>query len=113
MTGVQVAMTTRWLAGIGAAIVVAAIVLLLAPLHATYINDVGSDTIEMRSASCGAPVATLVGVEPGVGGGSVHRLGRAGPRAVCDAAVGKRVSGALLLLLAVSTGGWFVAVRRR
>lgn len=105
-------MTPRWLVGIGAALVVAAVVLLLVPVHATYINDVGSDTIEIRTASCGAPVATLLGAEPGLGGGTVHRLGRDGPRAACDAAAGKRVSSGLLLLLVLSTVGWFVAVKR-
>ena len=92
---------------------VAAVVLLLAPVTATYINDVGSDTIEYRTASCGAPLATLLGAEPVLGGGSVHRLGPHGARAACDAVAGKRVSGALLLLLLLSTIGWLAAVKAR
>lgn len=106
-------MTPRWLVGIGVTIAVGAIGLLLAPVHATYINDVGSDTIEYRTASCGAPVATLLGAEPGLGGGSIHPLGRDGPRAACDAAAGKRVAGGLLLLLVLASVGWLLSVKAR
>jgi hypothetical protein len=102
-------------AAAAAILVVAAAVLLLAPVKAAYINDVGSDTIEYRTASCGAPVATLLGAEPLLydGGGAVGRLGRNGPRAACDAVAGKRVAGGLLLLLMVSITGWLWVAKVR
>ena len=89
----------RFAAFVAAMVAIAAVVLLVTPVTATYINDVGSDTIEYRTASCGAPVAALLGAEPGLGGGSVHRLGPHGAGTACDAVAGKRVSAALLLLL--------------
>jgi hypothetical protein len=104
------------LVAVAAAIAVAAVAfLLLAPVKATYIDEVGSDTIDYRTASCGAPVAALLGADPLLydGGGSVHRLGPQGPRAACDAAAGKRVSGGLLLLLIVATTAWVVEVKTK
>lgn len=80
----------------------AAVALMLVPVEATYLNNVGSDTIEFRTASCGAPVASLLGADPDLNGGSEFPMGGETAVAACEAASGKRVIGALVLLLAAS-----------
>lgn len=44
-------------------------------MQATYLNNVGSDTIEYRTASCGPPITSLLGADPDLGGGSEHPIG--------------------------------------
>ena len=90
---------------------VVAVVLVIAPVRATYLNDVGSDTVEHRTASCGAPVVSLLGADPGLGGGSEHPIGGAAAEISCDAASGKRIIVALLLLCGASIGWGLVRLR--
>lgn len=80
----------------------AAVALMFVPVKATYLNNVGSDTIEFRTASCGAPVTSLLGADPKLNGGSEFPIGGETAVTACEAASGKRVIGALVLLLAAS-----------
>jgi hypothetical protein len=48
-----------------AVMVAGAAALMLFPVEATYLNDVrGADVVEYRTASCGAPIASLLGADP-------------------------------------------------
>jgi hypothetical protein len=89
-------------------LVAAAVAFMILPVQATYLNDVGSDFQEFRTASCGAPVASLLGADPELGGGSELPIGGTTSTAACQAASGKRVIGALVLLLAASVA-WGLA----
>lgn len=99
-------------------VLAAAVAPMVVPVKATYLNRVGSDTIEFRTASCGAPVASLLGADPELNGGSEFWngesefwIGGATSASACEAASAKRVIGALALLLASSLG-WGI-IRRR
>lgn len=80
----------------------AAVALMLVPVKATYLNRVDSDLIGFHTASCGAPVASLLGADPELNGGSEFPIGGETSATACEAASGKRVIGALALLLAAS-----------
>lgn len=84
------------------AVVVIAVGLMLVPVEAEYLNKVGSDTIEYRTASCGIPLVSMLGAEPGLGGGSEFPMGGETSTWACEAASGKRAVGALVLLLTAS-----------
>ena len=90
---------------------VAAALLMVLPVDAIYLNKVGSHTLEFRTASCGVPVVSLLGADPGLGGGSFHRIGGETARTACDAAAGKRVIVGQFLLLATLAGA-LAATRR-
>lgn len=92
-------------------VLAAAVALMVVPVKAMYLNGVGSDTKEFRTASCGAPVASLLGADPELGGGSEFPIGGETSASACEAAGAKRVIGALALLLAGSLG-WGI-IRRR
>lgn len=94
------------------AAIAAAIGLLFVPVEATYLNRVGSDTIEYRTATCGSPVASTLGSSPGLGGGSAFPIGAESSAAACEGASAKRAVGALALLLFASLG-WQLGGRRR
>lgn len=92
-------------------VLAAAVALMVVPVKAMYLNSVGSDTKEFRTASCGTPVASLLGADPELGGGSEFPIGGETSASACEAAGAKRVIGALALLLAGSLG-WGI-IRRR
>lgn len=92
-------------------VVAAAVAVMVVPIRATYLNDVGSDTVEYRTASCGLPIASLLGGEPELDGGSEAPIGKETSTPACEAASGKRVAGALALLLAAAVG-WGLSRRR-
>lgn len=79
-----------------------AVGLMVVPVEADYLSQVGSDNIMYRTASCGIPVVSMLGAEPGLGGGSEFPIGGETSTKACEAASGKRVTGALVLLLAAS-----------
>lgn len=83
-----------------------AVALLLAPVKATYINAVGSDTIEYRTASCGPALTALLGAQPSLEGGSTYPMGGDNASASCRAGAGRRTSLALVLLLVFGAVGW-------
>jgi hypothetical protein len=88
---------SRWFTAV---VVVVAAVLLVAPVKAKYIARVGSDFIEYRTATCGAPVLSLLGNNPGLGGGSPHPIGAVNASQACKGTAGTRTTlGASLLLL--------------
>lgn len=91
--------------------VAGALALVLVPVDATYLEHVGSDTIGYRTASCGAPIASALGADPDLNGGSEHPIGGAMSEVACDAASGERIIAALVLLLAASLV-WGVTRRR-
>lgn len=94
-------------------IVVGAVVaLLLIPVTASYINAVGSDTVEYRRASCGPPALVWLGHTAGLGGGTPFPQGKVNATAACQAAAGKRSAVGLALLLA-SLSGAAVAKRHQ
>lgn len=96
-------MTRRqWARLLGIAVVLFVAFLLLAPVKASYINRVGSDTIEYRTASCGTPILSMVGGRPGLGGGSPHPIGAVNARQACKGSAGRRVAGGVSLLLVVA-----------
>jgi len=111
--------SARILTAVLAIAVAVALALMIVPVQATYLNDVGSDTVEYRTASCGTPVASILGAEPGLGGGSEFPIGGDASKTSCEAASGRRVIGALVLLLGASAGWsrlrrrWRVALPRR
>lgn len=90
-------------------LVAAAVAFMILPVQATYLNDVGSDFREFRTASCGAPVASLLGADPELGGGSELPIGGTTSTAACQAASGKRVIGALVVLLLAASVAWGLA----
>jgi hypothetical protein len=85
-------------------VVGAAVVLLLVPVTASYINAVGADTVEYRRASCGPPALVWLGHKAGLGGGSPFPLGKVNATSACGAAAGKRTAVALALVLASLSG---------
>jgi hypothetical protein len=85
-------------------VAVGAVVLLLVPVTASYINAVGADTVEYRRASCGPPALVWLGHKAGLGGGSPFPLGKVNATSACGAAAGKRTAVALALLLASLAG---------
>jgi hypothetical protein len=91
-------------------VAVGAVVLLLVPVTASYINAVGADTVEYRRASCGPPALVWLGHKAGLGGGSPFPLGKVNATSACGAAAGKRTAVALALLLASLSGA---GARRR
>lgn len=82
-------------------VLVTAAALMIVPVEATYLNNVGSDTVEFRTASCGSPIASLLGADPDLVG-MPEFIGGETSTAACQAVSGKRVIGALALLLAAS-----------
>ena len=94
------------------AAVVVAVVLMVVPVDAQYLNEVGSDTAVFLTASCGSPAAALLGADPGLGGGSEYPIGGEASRTACTAAAGKRVVPAMAVLLIVSVIGWNRALRK-
>jgi hypothetical protein len=96
-------MRGNWSRLIGVVVVLVAAFLLLAPVKANYIERVGSDFTVYRTASCGAPALSMLGSEPGLGGGSSYPIGGVNARQACKGAAGSRVSiGLLLLIIAVA-----------
>ena len=89
----------RWIAA--AILVGGAVALVIVPVDATFLNSVGSDTVEYRTGSCGSPVASLLGSDPDVLGTS-QILGEETSAAACEAASAKRSIAALTLLLTAS-----------
>lgn len=104
-------MTTSrgWRTG-SVAVAAAVLALLLVPTEATYLSNVGSDTVEHRTAACGPPVASLLGADPALGVGVSSRLGADTAPVACRAASSSRALAALGVLL-VTTLVW--GARRR
>lgn len=94
------------------AVVAAALGLALIPVQASYLSRVGSDTVEYRIASCGSPITSLLGAEPGLGGGSPRPIGLASAVTACEAASGKRAIITLVLLLGALVGYGLTRGRR-
>lgn len=92
-------------------VILAAVALVLVPVETTYINRVDIDLVEFRTASCGSPVASLLGADPELGGGSEFPMGGETSSTACGEVSGKRAVGALSLLLAASLG-WGFSRRR-
>lgn len=79
------------------------VALLVLPVDATHLSQVDSDVIVYRTASCGMPVASLLGADPELdAAGSQSTIGADTAETACEAASGKRVAGALLILVAAS-----------
>jgi hypothetical protein len=92
------------LVGIVAAVSLA---LVLVPVRATYLSAVGTDTVEYRTASCGSAVVAMLGRDPGLDGGSAEPFGGRNAETACEAGAGRRMTVALVLLLAAATAwGW-------
>ncbi len=89
-----------------------AVGLLLFPVTAAYVSEVGLDTVAFRTASCGAPIGSLLGMDPGLGGGVAEPIGSVNAARACEATSGKRVLGGVGLLLLLASLGW-VAERSR
>ena len=93
-----------WLRAFVTIAVAVALALMVVPVRATYLNKVGSDTLEYRTASCGAPIASLLGADAELDGGSDLPIGGQTSKTSCEAASGRRVVAALVLLLGTSVG---------
>src|SRR5687768_8370368 len=88
---------------ITALVVAAGLALLCIPAEAAFLHEVGSDTVQYRTARCGPPIAALLGADPALGEVSVSpQLGSEPSRTSCAAVSGKRVSGALVRLRGTS-----------
>ena len=86
-------------------VVAAAVALMTVPVAATYLNRVDYDLIEFRTASCGVPVASLLGAGPKLDRGSESSFGKETSASACQASSGKRVAGGLAILL-VASAAW-------
>jgi hypothetical protein len=91
---------------LGAAVAVAAF-LLIRPVDASFINRAESDTIEYRTATCGVPVAAVLGADPDLPQGTTPSVGTINAHRSCEATSGKRVAAGLTTLLAVVVAGWW------
>lgn len=80
--------------------------LLLIPVTAAYVSEVGTDTVAFRTASCGAPIGSLLGMNPGLGGGMAQPIGSVNAARACEATSGKRIFGGMGLLLLLASLGW-------
>jgi hypothetical protein len=92
-------MRTRLLVAFG---VVAAGAFFLVPTEAHYVARAESDTVEFRTASCGAPLTAFLGADPSLNDAPLSTIGLTNARTACEAAAGKRVASGLALLLGLA-----------
>ena len=104
-------MQARRLRSLGFVVALAAAFLLFAPVNANYIERAEYDVIDYRTASCGTPILSVLGAEPGLGGGSPYPVGAVNAQRACKGAAGGRVTIALSILLDLSLALWFTTRR--